>query len=71
MYVPHTKNAKTTNLVFYLIYFSALAIHRFSFLNSIFFAFNRLGFFSGENKIIIIYFTGLHSFSIIMGYMEM
>ena len=31
-------------------------------------AFNRLGFFSGENKIIVIYFTGLHSFSIIMGY---
>ena len=52
----------------YLIYFLALAIHRFSFLNFSFFAFNRLGFFSGENKIIIIYFTGLHSFSIIMGY---
>ena len=26
-----------------------------------------LVFFSGENKIIVIYFTGLHSFSIIMG----
>ena len=47
MYVPHTKNAKIykfgmyilnnggqTN--FYLIYFLALAIHRFSFLNSSF-----------------------------------
>ena len=50
--------------------FLALAIHRFSFLNSSFFAFNRLGFFSGGNKIIIIYFTGLHNFSIIMA-MEM
>ena len=39
----------------------------FLFLNFSFFAFNRLSFFSGENKIIIIYFTGLHSFSIIMG----